>query len=76
MLVPVTTALADIPAFAVTEPQALRMRSGQPIRVSSALLPETAQDGGTLRVVQGGELVALARLEGAELSPVRVFPPK
>ncbi len=76
VLTPVATALAGIPALAVTEPQALRMRSGHAIRISPALLPETADEGGTVRVMQGGELVALARLEGAELSPLRVFTPR
>jgi len=76
VLVPVATALAGIPALAVTEPQAHRMRSGQPIRVPPALLPDRATEGATLRVMRGGELVALARLEGGELAPVRVFPAK
>ncbi len=76
VLIPVATALAGIPALAVTEPQALRMRSGHTIRISPALLPETADEGGTVRVMQGGELVALARLEGAQLSPLRVFTPR
>ncbi len=76
VLTPVATALAGIPALAVTEPQALRMRSGHAIRIAPALLPEAADEGDTVRVMQGGELVALARLEGAELSPVRVFSPR
>ncbi len=76
VLTPVATALAGIPALAVTEPQALRMRSGHTIRIAPALLPEAADEGDTVRVMQGGELVALARLEGAELSPVRVFSPR
>ncbi len=73
ILTPVATALAGIPALAVTEPQAVRMRSGCPIRISPALLPDSAEEGGTVRVMQGGALVALARLEGAELCPLRVF---
>lgn len=72
-LVPVTTALAGIPALAVTEPQALRLRSGQAIRVAPALLGEEVAEPATVRAMRAGELVALARLEGAELSPVRVF---
>ncbi|MCS6780861.1 MAG: tRNA pseudouridine(55) synthase TruB [Geminicoccaceae bacterium] len=72
-LISVATALAGIPALAVTEPQALRLRSGQPIRVSLRYLGEEAVDGMTLKVTRGGELVALARLDGAELSPLRVF---
>ncbi len=72
-LLPVAAALAGIPAFVATEPQAVRLRSGRSIRVSPALLPEDAKDGDTLRVLRGGQLVALARLEDAVLSPVRVF---
>lgn len=72
-LISVATALAGIPALAVTEPQALRLRSGQPIRIVPRLLGENAVDGSTIKVTQAGELVALARLEGAELSPLRVF---
>jgi tRNA pseudouridine55 synthase len=75
VLVPVTTALAGIPALAVTEPQALRLRAGQPVRVAPAFLGEVAieQPAATVRVMRVGELIALARLEGTELSPVRVF---
>lgn len=73
VLVSVATALAGIPALAVTEPQALRLRSGQSVRVAPRLVGEEAQDGVTLKVTQAGELVAIARLDGAELSPVRVF---
>lgn len=72
-LISVATALAGIPALAVTEPQALRLRSGQPIRIVPRLLGGDAVDGATIKVTRGGELVALARLEGAELSPLRVF---
>lgn len=72
-LISVSTALAGIPALAITEPQALRLRSGQPITVSPRLFAEAPADGTTIKVTQSGELVALARLEGAELSPLRVF---
>lgn len=74
VLVPVTTALAGIPALAVTEPQALRLRAGQAIRVAPALLGECGgEQPATVRAMRAGELVALARLDGVELSPVRVF---
>jgi tRNA pseudouridine55 synthase len=75
VLVPLTTALAGIPALAVTEPQALRLRSGQAIRVAPAHSGEAAAEPATVRAMRAGELIALARLEGAELSPVRVFKP-
>ena len=68
-----TTALAGIPALAVTEPQALRLRAGQPIRVAPALLGDAAGEPATVRAMRAGELIALARLEGVELSPMRVF---
>ncbi|GBD45175.1 tRNA pseudouridine synthase B [bacterium HR40] len=73
VLISVATALAGIPALAVTEPQAQRLRAGQAIRVPPALLPEKAREGDTVRVMRGGELVALARLMAGELAPVRVF---
>jgi tRNA pseudouridine55 synthase len=73
ILVPMTTALAGIPALAVTEPQALRLRSGQPIRVNPALGGGGMGDSATVRAMRAGEIVALARLEGSELSPIRVF---
>lgn len=73
ILVPVTTALAGIPALAVTEPQALRLRAGQVVRVTPALVSEDVTEPATVRAMRAGELIALARLEGMELSPVRVF---
>ena len=73
VLVPMTTALAGIPALAVTEPQALRLRSGQSIRMTPALVGDEAGEAATVRAMRAGELIALARLEGMELSPVRVF---
>lgn len=73
VLVPVSTALAGIPALAVTEPQALRLRAGQPVYIPPALVGEGVGDPATVRAVRAGELIALARLEGMELSPMRVF---
>jgi tRNA pseudouridine55 synthase len=73
ILVPVSTALAGIPALAVTEPQALRLQSGQAVRLAPAFVGETLGEAATVRAMRAGELIALARLEGMELSPVRVF---
>jgi len=72
-LISVATALAGIPALAVTEPQASRLKSGQAIRIVPRSLGEAAVQGATIQVTRGGELVALARLEGSELCPLRVF---
>jgi tRNA pseudouridine55 synthase len=73
VLVSVATALAGIPALAVTEPQAHRLRAGQSIRVSSRLVGEGAGEPSTLKVTQAGELVAIGRFEEGEVMPVRVF---
>jgi tRNA pseudouridine55 synthase len=73
ILVPVSTALAGIPALAVTEPQALRLQSGQAVRLAPAFVGETLGEAATVRAMRAGELIALARLEGMELCPVRVF---
>jgi len=67
-----TTALADIPALAVTEPQAQRLRSGQPIRAARQLVTGDG-DADTVRVQLAGEVVALGRFDGDWLAPVRVF---
>ena len=65
-LLPVETALADIPALAVTGPEALRLKCGQAIRVPSTM-------EGAVYAISAGRPVALAHLEGGELRPVRVF---
>ncbi len=72
VLVSLTTALADIPALAVTEPQAQRLRSGQPIRAARQLVTGEGEPD-TVRVQLAGEVVALGRFDGDWLAPVRVF---
>jgi tRNA pseudouridine55 synthase len=72
-LVPVGAALDDLPAMALTGPQAERLRSGQRIRVAGHLLVGEAGEDATVRAMAAGQVVALARLHGGELSPVRVF---
>jgi tRNA pseudouridine55 synthase len=71
-LVSLTTALADIPALAVTEPQAQRLRSGQPIRAARQLVVGDVE-ADTVRIQLAGEVVALGRFDGDWLAPVRVF---
>ncbi|WP_448192084.1 tRNA pseudouridine(55) synthase TruB [Azospirillum sp. sgz301742] len=80
LLLPIETALDDIPALALTESEAHRLRHGQAV----ALL--TRQDLERLKAIQGsvggdgtavalfaGKPVALVRVEGAEVRPVRVI---
>ena len=76
-LLPVSTALDDIPELAVTDQDALSLRQGRPI----VLLPrqiETLKDrlpaGSRLvSVFEGGTLVALGNLRAGRLEPDRVF---
>lgn len=78
---PLSTALDGIPALAVTGPDAVRLRSGNPVLVRASLfarLTEEAHDddlqGLTVYLTGGdGEPVALAELAGGELRPFRVF---
>lgn len=80
LLLPIETALDDIPALALTEAEAHRLKHGQAV----ALL--TRQDLERLKAIRGsvggdgtvialfaGKPVALARVEGAEVRPVRVL---
>jgi tRNA pseudouridine55 synthase len=68
-LAPVATALDDIPALALTEAQADRLRQGQPVLLTRDAPPS----GALLRAEIGSRLVALVRSDGASLKPVRVF---
>jgi tRNA pseudouridine55 synthase len=65
-LLPVITALDDIPALAVTEGEAARMRCGEAVK-----LPTTRR--GTVRITSQGELVALADVSAGTAKPKRVF---
>ncbi len=66
ILIPVMTALDDIPALAVIEPEARRVKCGQVIRVPSS-------KEGTVRVVSDDRLVALAEIHDGEVHPLRIF---
>ena len=68
-LVPVVTALDDIPALALTETQADQLRHGQPVLLTRDVPPP----GALVRAEHGEKLVALVRSDGVSLQPVRVF---
>ncbi len=72
-LVPVTTALAELPSLALTEPQADRLRAGRTIKVSPQLVIGELMAEATVRAMAAGQVIALARLQDGELSPMRVF---
>lgn len=63
---PIETVLDDIPALAVTGPQAERLAGGQAIRVLDT-------DDGLFRAMAKGRLIALAEVQGGDVRPVRVF---
>jgi tRNA pseudouridine55 synthase len=83
---PLSTALDGIPALAVTEPDSVRLRSGNPILIRAPhfarLKEQQEQDAEAEADLQGltvylatarGEPVALAEVAEGELRPFRVF---
>ena len=75
-LLPVETALADIPALALTEVEAKRLQHGQPVPdlpVVSRSPIEDLEQGDTVRAMTGVRLVALATIKGGEIRPLRVL---
>lgn len=77
IVLPVETALDDIPALALTEDEANRLRSGQTLPISRLTVPFAfplpATGGCTVRAMEGKRVVALARVEDAVLRPIRVL---
>ena len=68
-LQPVETALADIPALAVSGPDADRLRRGQPV----LLRGRDPVVEGTVYATSRGTLIALGEVERGELHPKRIF---
>ena len=73
VLVPMATALADIPALAVTGPQAQRLRAGNGITVPPRFLEDSGITRWPVRAMWQGEVVAILKEEDGEISPLRVF---
>ncbi|MFQ3457926.1 MULTISPECIES: tRNA pseudouridine(55) synthase TruB [Bradyrhizobium] len=69
-LLPVETALDDIPALAVTRADAARLHRGQAVLLRGRDAPNTS---GTVYVTVAGRLLALAEIGNGELIPKRVF---
>jgi tRNA pseudouridine55 synthase len=75
-LLPVETALDDIPALALTEDEAHRLRCGQavtPLRPSDRARIDQLGEGATVCATTGGKLVALVEVAAGVLRPVRVM---
>jgi tRNA pseudouridine55 synthase len=76
LLLPVSTALADIPALALTEAEANGLSHGQAISLVTLMgrIPRTADpDGGLVRAMAGTRVLGLARLEDGMLKPERLL---
>ena len=76
LLLPVTTALADIPALALTETEAAELRHGQAISLVALMgrIPRTADpNGGLARAMAGDRVIGLCRLEDGLLRPERIL---
>ena len=76
-LLPITTALDDIPDLAVTDEDAFRLRQGRSIvllpRQMEAIQARLSAGSQTVSAVQGNEPVALCSLKAGRLEPDRVF---
>ncbi len=76
ILWPVETALDDIPALALTENEARRMRHGQSVsmlQVARRTPLGKINQGAVVCAMADGKPVALARCEGGEVRPFRVL---
>ncbi|MDR3535300.1 MAG: tRNA pseudouridine(55) synthase TruB [Acetobacteraceae bacterium] len=76
LLLPVATALADIPALALTETEAADLRQGQALSLVALMgrIPASANPGGGLvRAMAGGRVIGLCRLEDGMMKPERVL---
>ena len=75
LLLPVTTALADIPALALSEAEAARLGFGQALSLVELMgrIPGSANpDGGLVRAMAGERFLGLCRLESGLMRPERL----
>lgn len=75
-LLPVATALADIPALALTEAEAFGLSHGQAISLVDLMgrIPRAANpEGGVARAMAGSRVIGLCRLEDGWLKPERLL---
>ncbi|MBN9559565.1 MAG: tRNA pseudouridine(55) synthase TruB [Alphaproteobacteria bacterium] len=76
LLLPVATALADIPALALTETEASGLSHGQAISLVALMgrIPRAADpDGGLARAMAGSRVIGLCRLQDGWLKPERLL---
>lgn len=81
LLLPVATALADIPALALTEAETVQLCQGQAISLLTLMgrIPGDARAKGDeaplVRAMAGGRVIGLCRLEDGWLRPERILQP-
>ena len=76
LLLPVLTALADIPALALTDEEAVQLTQGQAVSLLTLMgrIPDDANpDKGLARAMAGGRVIGLCRLEDGWLRPERIL---
>ena len=76
LLLPVATALADIPALALTTVEAANLMQGQAISLVELMgrIPLSANPaGGVARAMDGGRVIGLCRLQEGWLRPERLL---
>ena len=76
LLLPVATALADIPALALTAEEAAGLEHGQAISLVALMgrIPRSADPaGGLARAMAGDRVIGLCRLEDGLLRPERIL---
>jgi tRNA pseudouridine55 synthase len=75
-LLPVATALADIPALALTETEAFGLSHGQAISLVALMgrIPQAADpNGGLARAMAGSRVLGLCRLQDGWMKPERLL---
>ena len=73
---PVSTALADIPALALTDSEVVLLTQGQALSLIALMgrIPGDANPaGGLVRAMAGGRVIGLCRLEDGWLRPERIL---
>ncbi len=76
LLLPVATALADIPALALTEAEATRLYHGNQLSLVDMMgrIPDAADPaGGIVRAMAGSRVLGLCRLEDGLMKPERLL---
>jgi tRNA pseudouridine55 synthase len=76
LLLPIATALADIPALALTAAETVLLTQGQAVSLITLMgrIPEAANpDRGLVRAMAGGRVIGLCRLEDGWLRPERIL---